>query len=121
MSGPEGEAKKKQPKSERLKALLPDLVALIRPRRRMLAGGFVLMAVGRAAGLVLPASTKVLIDDVVGKSRTELLLPLLGLGLTIADRMPPGANSSSCSDFGESAGERALRQLPARQGTGKIS
>jgi subfamily B ATP-binding cassette protein MsbA len=77
MSGEE-EAKKKPPKGERLRALLPDLVALVKPRRGMLAAGFVLMAIGRAASLVLPASTKVLIDDVVGKSRTELLLPLLG-------------------------------------------
>jgi len=77
MSGAE-ESKAKPPKSERLRALLPDLLALVKPRRRMLAAGFVLMAIGRAAGLVLPASTKVLIDDVVGKSRTELLLPLLG-------------------------------------------
>jgi len=77
MSGAE-ESKAKPPKSERLRALLPDLLALVKPRRRMLAAGFVLMAIGRAAGLVLPASTKVLIDDVVGKSRTELLAPLLG-------------------------------------------
>ena len=73
-----GEGERKPPKSQRLRALLPDLVALVKPRRGMLAAGFVLMAAGRAAGLVLPASTKVLIDDVVGKSRTDLLLPLLG-------------------------------------------
>ncbi len=76
--GREGiEEKKKQPKGQRLRALLPDLVALVRPRKGTLAAGFALMAVGRAAGLVLPASTKVLIDDVVGKSRADLLLPLL--------------------------------------------
>ena len=36
------------------------------------------MAVNRAAGLVLPVSTKFLIDDVVGHRRLDLLLPLLG-------------------------------------------
>ena len=79
MSRPETEEKeeKKPPKSQRLRALVPDLVALVKPRRRVLAAGFALMAVGRAAGLVLPASTKVLIDDVVGKSRSDLLAPLL--------------------------------------------
>jgi subfamily B ATP-binding cassette protein MsbA len=80
MSGPEATdktEKKKPPKSQRLRALVPDLVALARPRLGILAAGFVLMAIGRAAGLVLPASTKVLIDDVVGKSRADLLLPLL--------------------------------------------
>jgi subfamily B ATP-binding cassette protein MsbA len=45
-------------------------------RRYRLAAGFVLMAVGRAAGLVLPASSKYLIDEVVAKGRGELLGPL---------------------------------------------
>lgn len=78
MSG-EDAAAGKAPKAQRLRALVPDLLALVKPRRGLLAAGFVLMAAGRAAGLVLPASTKFLIDDVVGKSRTDLLLPLLGV------------------------------------------
>ena len=35
------------------------------------------MFINRAAGLVLPGSTKFLIDDVVGKRRQELLIPLV--------------------------------------------
>ena len=77
MTDPGESAKPKKPKGERLRALLPDLLALVRPRGGLLAAGFVLMAVGRAAGLVLPASTKFLIDDVVGKSRADLLAPIL--------------------------------------------
>lgn len=77
MSAGEEPVPRKPPKSQRLRALVPDLIALVKPRRGVLAAGFVLMALGRAAGLVLPTSTKVLIDDVVGKGRTELLLPLL--------------------------------------------
>jgi len=68
----------KPPAAERLRALLPDLWALIRPRRWVLLAGFLLMAVNRVAGLVLPASTKFLIDDVVGKRQAALLLPLIG-------------------------------------------
>jgi subfamily B ATP-binding cassette protein MsbA len=45
-------------------------------RRYRLAVGFVLMGIGRIAGLVLPASSKYLIDEVVAKSRGELLVPL---------------------------------------------
>jgi ATP-binding cassette, subfamily B, putative efflux pump len=45
-------------------------------RRYRLAVGFVLMAIGRLAGLVLPASSKYLIDTVIANRRTELLLPL---------------------------------------------
>ena len=44
--------------------------------RRRLALGLCLMLISRLAGLVLPASTKWLIDDVVGKHRTELLMPI---------------------------------------------
>lgn len=64
-------------KSERLRAMWPDVWALVRPRRGILALGFLLMAINRASSLVLPGSTKYLIDDVLGKRRTELLLPLL--------------------------------------------
>src|SRR5258708_26988302 len=39
---------------------LPDVWALIKPRRGLLALGFVLMAVNRVAGLVLPGSMKYL-------------------------------------------------------------
>ena len=49
---------------------------LIWVHRRRLALGLALMLVSRVAGLVLPASSKWLIDEVVGKSRTDLLLPI---------------------------------------------
>lgn len=39
---------------------------IIWPRRRILAVGLLLIVISRAAGLVLPYSTQVLIDDVVG-------------------------------------------------------
>ncbi|MEO8503749.1 MAG: ABC transporter ATP-binding protein [Acidobacteriota bacterium] len=46
---------------------------LIWAKRWRLAAGMVLMLISRAAGLVLPASSKYLIDEVVGKHRIELL------------------------------------------------
>ncbi len=71
--------------TERLRALLPHLWALVRPRRWVLLGGLLLMAVNRVAGLVLPASTKFLVDDVVAKRNVALLLPLIGavVGATV--------------------------------------
>jgi subfamily B ATP-binding cassette protein MsbA len=63
---------------ERLRTLLPEVWALVRPRRAALALAFVLMAAGRLAGLVLPGSTKFLIDDVIGKGRPDLLPMLVG-------------------------------------------
>jgi subfamily B ATP-binding cassette protein MsbA len=44
----------------------------------LLAVAFLLMAIGRLAGMVLPGSTKFLIDDVIGKQQASLLLPLVG-------------------------------------------
>ncbi|HEX2758557.1 MAG TPA: hypothetical protein VHP60_08675, partial [Thermoanaerobaculia bacterium] len=48
------EEQPKLPKSERLRALLPDIKALVAPRKGILAFGFVLMAINRVSGLVLP-------------------------------------------------------------------
>ena len=56
---------------------LPDVWALIKPRRGLLALGFVLMAINRVSGLVLPASTKYLVDDILGKHHYWLLRPLI--------------------------------------------
>ena len=64
-------------KSDQWWALLPDVWFLIRPRRGLLAVGFCVMAVNRVAGLVLPASSKFLIDDIIGKRHLQLLLPLV--------------------------------------------
>ncbi len=47
--------------------------ALVWARRGRIGLGLLLMVVSRAAGLVLPASSKVLIDDVFGQQRVELL------------------------------------------------
>jgi ATP-binding cassette, subfamily B, putative efflux pump len=49
---------------------------LVWAHRGRLALGLVLMLINRLAGLVLPASSKFLIDDVIGRGRAELLVPL---------------------------------------------
>src|ERR1700732_269113 len=56
---------------------LPHVWALIKPRRGILAAGLLLMAVNRVSGLVLPASTKYLVDDVIGKHHIHLLTPIV--------------------------------------------
>ncbi len=56
---------------------LPEIWALIHPRRGILAVGFVLMAINRVCGLVLPASTKYLIDDVINKHQKQLLIQIV--------------------------------------------
>lgn len=66
-------------KLQRLAAVLPDVWALIWPRRWLLALGLLLIAVNRISGLVLPTSTKFLVDDVIGQRRVALLVPLVGV------------------------------------------
>ncbi len=51
---------------------------LIWAHRGQMAIGFGLMLVNRLTGMVLPASSKFLIDDVVGAGKTQLLMPLAG-------------------------------------------
>jgi subfamily B ATP-binding cassette protein MsbA len=50
--------------------------ALVVARRGRLALGLGLMLVNRLVGLVLPATSKFLIDDVIGRQRADLLIPL---------------------------------------------
>jgi subfamily B ATP-binding cassette protein MsbA len=58
---------------------------IIWPRRKLVFAGLVLILVNRLSGLVLPASTKYLVDDVIREGRGELLWPLLGaVALAIA-------------------------------------
>jgi subfamily B ATP-binding cassette protein MsbA len=99
----------KPPKSQRLRALLPDIRALVAPRKGILALGMVLMAVNRVSGLVLPASTKFLIDDVIGKRHTEMLLPLLG-GV-VAATFVQGVTSFSLTQLLSKAAQRLIAEL----------
>ena len=69
-----GEADKK--KRPGLDVVWREAQELVWAHRGRLAFGFVLMVVNRVSGLVLPASSKWLIDEVIGKSRTDLLVPI---------------------------------------------
>jgi ABC-type multidrug transport system fused ATPase/permease subunit len=70
--GDKNAAKKKKMTS----AAWQEAKALILARRGRLGIGLALMLVNRLSGLVLPALSKYLIDDVIGKSRADLLMPL---------------------------------------------
>jgi subfamily B ATP-binding cassette protein MsbA len=102
----------KKSKPQRLIALLPEIKSLIWPRRGLLALGLVLMAINRVSGLVLPASTKFLVDDVVGKKRYELLTPLVlaVLGATLVQ----GITSFSLTQLLSKAAQRLIAELRVR-------
>jgi subfamily B ATP-binding cassette protein MsbA len=86
--------------------------ALLRQHRRPLALGLFLMLISRLAGLVLPASTKYLIDEVIGKHNGHLLLPLaLGAGAaTLLQAITSYANSQVVSV----AAQRAIMAMRQR-------
>src|SRR6201998_4629655 len=71
------EASAKKPKKKIQWSTLPQIWALIHPRRGLLLIGFALMAINRVAGLILPGSTKYLVDDVIGKRQVKLLVPIV--------------------------------------------
>ena len=56
--------------------LLRDAWPFIQPQRWLLLLGIFLMGINRVAGLALPASTKFLVDNVVGKRQVHLLAPI---------------------------------------------
>ncbi|HEU4389660.1 MAG TPA: ABC transporter ATP-binding protein, partial [Blastocatellia bacterium] len=106
-------AEDQKPKSKKsareMLAALPEIWALLRPRRGLLAIGFVLMAINRVSGLVLPASTKFLIDDVIGKRHAQLLLPLVGTVLLAT--MVQGVTSFSLTQLLSKAAQRLIAEL----------
>src|SRR6202047_4640610 len=98
--------KKRQPG---LRDVWPQLRELVLPRRKILAVGFLLMIVNRLSSLVLPISTRYLIDNVIGKKQMNLLTPLvLGiLGATLIQ----GVTSFSLTQILSKAGQRLIAEL----------
>ena len=79
------------------------------PRRGLLALGFLLMIVNRVSALVLPYSTKFLIDGVIAKHHIELLrrLVLTVLGATVIQ----GITSFSLTQLLSKAAQRLIAEL----------
>jgi subfamily B ATP-binding cassette protein MsbA len=98
--------KKKKPN---LKAVLPDVWELIKPRKGLIGLGIVLMGVSRACGLVLPWSTKFLVDDVVIKGHTEILWKIIG-GVAAATLIQ-GVTAFALTQLLSKAGQRLIAEL----------
>jgi ABC-type multidrug transport system fused ATPase/permease subunit len=99
-------AKRPKPK---LKKVLPEVWALVRPRRWLLAGSFLLMVVNRACSLVLPASFKPLIDHVFIQ-RQMSLLPWV-VGAVLAATIIQGITSYALTQLLSKAGQRLIAEL----------
>jgi subfamily B ATP-binding cassette protein MsbA len=83
--------------------------ALIWAHRRRLALGMVLMLVSRLAGLVLPASSKYLIDHVLIAGRRNLLLPIAGA--VLAATAVQAVTSFALSQILGVAAQRAITDM----------
>jgi subfamily B ATP-binding cassette protein MsbA len=106
MAAPKKSSKKT---TQQIRDVWPDLKEMILPRRKIIALGFVLMIVNRLSGLVLPASTKFLIDDVINQQQTQLLAPLV-LGI-LAATLIQGVTSFSLTQLLSKAGQSLIAEL----------
>jgi len=101
-----------RPTSEKLRAVFPVLRELLEPRRGLLAVGFALMVINRVSGLVLPYSTKYLIDTVIIKRHLEMLKPLVLLVLLAT--IIQGITSFSLTQLLSKAAQRLITELRQR-------
>jgi ABC-type multidrug transport system fused ATPase/permease subunit len=111
-------AKRPKPK---LKDIWPEIWALVRPRRFLLAGCFLLMIVNRTCALVLPASFKPLIDRVFTKHQMHLLPWIVGAVLIAT--LIQGLTSYALTQLLSKAGQRLIAELrmQVQQHVGKLS
>ncbi len=82
---------------------------LVWRHRRSLVIGLALMLINRVSGLVMPASSKYLIDDVLGKHREELLVPI-ALATMVAVLIQAGT-SYALSQIVSIAAQRAIADM----------
>jgi subfamily B ATP-binding cassette protein MsbA len=86
--------------------------ALIYEHRVSLSIGLALMVVNRLSGLVLPWTSKLLIDDVVGKHRADLLMPLAGAAAIAT--LIQASTSFALSQVVSIAAQRAITEMRKR-------
>ena len=109
MSAKEIQKKPTAPTSERLRTLWPDIWAIVEPRKGSLALGLLLILVSRISGLVLPASTRYLVDDVIGKRRADLLGPLVAA--VVLATIIQGISSFTLTQLLSKAAQRLIAEL----------
>jgi subfamily B ATP-binding cassette protein MsbA len=94
------------------KRVWPDIRALVMPRRGVLLAGLVLIVISRLCGLVLPASTKYLVDDVLVKRREELLVPIVAA--VLAATMVQAASAFALTQLLSKSAQRLIAELRMR-------
>ncbi len=92
--------------------MLPDIWEFLKPRRIHLALGFLLMAVNRVAGFVLPLSSKYLFDNVFLRHQISMLMPIVLA--VIAATAAQGASSFGLTQILSKEAQRLITELRVR-------
>jgi ABC-type multidrug transport system fused ATPase/permease subunit len=98
--------------SERLRELWPDIREMARPRLKVLGGGFALMLISKVCSLVLPTSSKYLIDNVINKHQLQFLLPLVLA--VLAATIIQGVTGYAITQLVSKTGQRLIAELRAK-------
>ena len=93
----------------KLKQVMPEVWKLVRPRRWLLAGSFLLMIVNRLCSFALPISSRYLINNVMYKHQIHLL-PYI-IGTVAAATFLQGVTSYSLTQLLSTAGQRLIAEL----------
>src|SRR6266498_2611090 len=103
-------AKAKKPMDRaRLKAIVRDAGDIIWRSRRRLLIGIPLLLLNRAGGLVLPATTKYFIDDVIGKHDVQMLWKLVMI--SAAASLVSGTTDYALAQILGMAAQRSITDL----------
>jgi subfamily B ATP-binding cassette protein MsbA len=106
-SGQDGPSQRKPS----LKKLWPQIKSLLAPRRGLLVAGLALMAINRVAGLVLPYTSKPLLDKVLNQAhpRPDLLPRIIALVFTAM--VAQAITSYSLTQLLSKAGQRLIAEM----------
>jgi len=108
----EKKQEKKQQSQLKMRVVLDDAVDLIKARKGRLALGLGLMAINRLAGLVLPGTSKYLLDDVITKGN-RALLPVL-IAAAAAATIAQAITSYALAQVLGKAAQRSITEMRRR-------
>src|SRR5579871_1778466 len=97
-----------------LKKLWPEIKALVAPRKGLLVAGMALMAVNRVAGLVLPYTSKTLLDKVLSPTNPHPELLAKIIALVFSAMIVQAITSYSLTQLLSKAGQRLIAEMRRR-------
>ena len=106
---PEAKTDKKAEKKKLAWKSLPEAWALLKPRRAILAIGFVLIVINRIVGFAVPAASKFVFDNVIEKHQTNLLVPIVLA--VVAATIIQGITSFTLTQLFSKSAQRLITEL----------